>query len=680
MTLSTLPTYARNGRQYVPTAEDLNTIIDAVNAGVGLSGPETSVVDALLLWDSTNATTVKQATSTGQLFAKDGVLRTVAQVINVDAFGADPTGVADSTQAFIDAKASASATNGIVFTGSLGTYKLSKQGAIAHDSLTTGYCVRIADSDAPVAFQFPRGTVFKLADNQAKNTAIVLIDGTSLARRTNPTEFGGVTFDGNYANEASPHSDDHGLVTTLYCDDPFFFRCKFQNYYFAGLHVLRDTRGGKAIACTFDGTHAQTVAGSTAVRWEAHEGEIAYSRFVCDASSGRTHLQCGDNADIQLQMLGIRVTHNVFAGSWAGIGVDLAGVIGCLLAHNVFRDFCNTSAVAVSIGHYTNTNGTVFEAAFNAISDNVFYNVRQCIQITGNATAIGGNNYTIGAYANLIHRNRAVRELTAMRTVLGGADTYPDRFSPAPNAAKVTMAKFIFVASHLKTADAVQPATSASSTTLVNSGGSYGTNTWRYFILVVTDGTGKGQWREIASHTGTTFTVATWDVIPDTTSKFAVVDLIGPNEIASNECYADGTTTVGLDFSAAYLPDFVHDNTVFASNATNAIKYGPLTRYRGNKSYALPTSTSFANGHVQFQDENQGTGTIASGTTSVTITHKLGRTPTVEQIRTILTNNPTNDPGYLYLANVGATTFDVCCRADPGSGGATFAWAAVGNP
>lgn len=66
-------------------------------------------------------------------------------------------------------------------------------------------------------------------------------------------------------------------------------------------------------------------------------------------------------------------------------------------------------------------------------------------------------------------------------------------------------------------------ATSATSTTLVNSGKAWGTNMWANYQVRITNGTGKGQTRVISSNTGTTLTVsAAWTVTPDATSVYSI--------------------------------------------------------------------------------------------------------------------------------------------------------------
>lgn len=66
-------------------------------------------------------------------------------------------------------------------------------------------------------------------------------------------------------------------------------------------------------------------------------------------------------------------------------------------------------------------------------------------------------------------------------------------------------------------------ATSASTTTLVNSAKAWGTNMWANYQVRITAGTGIGQIRPIASNTGTTLTVASaWTVTPDATSVYSI--------------------------------------------------------------------------------------------------------------------------------------------------------------
>ena len=65
-------------------------------------------------------------------------------------------------------------------------------------------------------------------------------------------------------------------------------------------------------------------------------------------------------------------------------------------------------------------------------------------------------------------------------------------------------------------------ATSATGTTLVNSGKAWATNQWANSQVRIVSGTGAGQIRSITSNTGTTLTVPTWTTTPDATSVYNI--------------------------------------------------------------------------------------------------------------------------------------------------------------
>jgi parallel beta-helix repeat protein len=603
---------------------------------------------------------------------------------NVILFGAKGDGSTSDTVAFQRAIDSLGATGGVV-TGPMATYMLTRTSQIAHDSLTSGYCLIVNPStDAttphgPITFEFPRGTVFKLANSQAANSVMVLVDGRSAERRTAPTVFRGIHFDGNYATQTQ--WVDHGLITTLYCEDILIESCEISNFSLAGIQIMRDTRGAIIRNCMFDAQHALAESTGMAARIEVQDCTIEGCRFVTHSTAGRPLISFGCNADIDAQGRGMRVLNNLFAGGHNGYLVDVAGVTHCVIKNNVFRDCCDLNGGALQITLYTNQNGTYWESAHNVIEGNVFFNVRKGINLSGSGTGqLNGANFSSGAHSNIIRSNIITRDYDTLRTQLpSGPDTYPDRFSPcADGAAAVNMTTGIDEQGQDFTSGT---ATSATSTTLVNSGASMGTTQYVKYMLVITGGTGKGQVREIASHTATTFTVAAWDITPDTTSTYRVTNLVGGNEFIGNIIQATNTATVAIR-STAWIPSTFANNRVYGTTAANSFLFGtaansPNAIYTGNKGYANNLGIASPQIHSVYRDEASGTAAVLTGTTSIAVTHGLGRTPTFDQIMVW----PISDNGSAttwWVSAVTSTTFTISVDVNP-AGTFSFAWRAFGT-
>lgn len=78
--------------------------------------------------------------------------------------------------------------------------------------------------------------------------------------------------------------------------------------------------------------------------------------------------------------------------------------------------------------------------------------------------------------------------------------------------------------------------------------------------------------------------------------------------------------------------------------------------------------------------ENSGTGSITSGSTTDVITHGLMHTPSIDDITITFAENPTNDPGNIWVDTITSTQFTVNCRNDPGASNLDFGWRVRINP
>lgn len=100
-------------------------------------------------------------------------------------------------------------------------------------------------------------------------------------------------------------------------------------------------------------------------------------------------------------------------------------------------------------------------------------------------------------------------------------------------------------------------ATSATSTTLVNSAKTWTVNSWSNYQVRITAGTGLGQVRSITSNTATTLTVPTWTTTPDATSVYTIegnddyLYFMGNNAVTLYRYSISGNTTVTLTPTAA---------------------------------------------------------------------------------------------------------------------------------
>ena len=77
-----------------------------------------------------------------------------------------------------------------------------------------------------------------------------------------------------------------------------------------------------------------------------------------------------------------------------------------------------------------------------------------------------------------------------------------------------------------------------------------------------------------------------------------------------------------------------------------------------------------------FTTENSGTATVISGDTFVDVSHGLGTTPAISDIKVTPTNN-LGSAAKFWISDVGASTFRINVDIDPGATTATFSWSVL---
>lgn len=146
-------------------------------------------------------------------------------------------------------------------------------------------------------------------------------------------------------------------------------------------------------------------------------------------------------------------------------------------------------------------------------------------------------------------------------------------------------------------------ASSATSTTLVNSAKAWATNQWANSQVRITAGTGAGQIRTVASNTGTALTVgAAWTVTPDATSQYSIegnddfIYLMGNNAVTLYRYSISGNTWSTLTPVAARAAapglaaggSWVHSVSEADWNLENSIRNGRyIYSFRGGAGAAL---------------------------------------------------------------------------------------------
>lgn len=166
--------------------------------------------------------------------------------------------------------------------------------------------------------------------------------------------------------------------------------------------------------------------------------------------------------------------------------------------------------------------------------------------------------------------------------------------------------------------------------------------------------------------------------------------------ITGNEVKNNGGDGINIDRAGVLSRLTVTGNTCSDDQGTKTQRYGCAiesgtttstsnciianNNFTGNLTGAFNnggTGAPILRNNVGHVTENSGTGSITSGGTTDVITHGLSDTPSAENIQITLTEDPTNTPGAIFVDTITSTQFTVNCENDPGVSNLDFGWQAV---
>lgn len=156
---------------------------------------------------------------------------------------------------------------------------------------------------------------------------------------------------------------------------------------------------------------------------------------------------------------------------------------------------------------------------------------------------------------------------------------------------------------------------------------------------------------------------------------------IGRLHFGSVEANAATRTVVRYDAGFAHSFDTITVEVAGAAPTVSVVEYAntPSLVKRGRVMRWFGTATPFS-GTPATEFDSFGTASIAIGATFVDVTHRLGRTPVDGEIMVTATAKPSsNDPGHIWISNVGATTFRINCATAPTGSALTLGWRAILN-
>lgn len=272
-------------------------------------------------------------------------------------------------QAAIDALPAA----GGVIHLSPGNFSICQVGTMAVDP-HQGYCILLYNTHGAVKIEgCGWNTVIKLADNQPALSCMILIRGEVATKRTNPTIIRHIKFDGNDDNQ--PAWSDFSMVEIAYSTDVLIEDCCFINPCASATRCYRSSERVVWNRNYIDGSN-----GKNGIRCENYYCIISnnYIKVGNDVGS-QAGIEIAVNADINVESRFV-----LMDGNWLEGGRSSAGTSGrySVITNNFFFNHVWSSSVAFTLQSYSALAGN-HACTDNIVAHNVFYNIRQGIQLGG---------------------------------------------------------------------------------------------------------------------------------------------------------------------------------------------------------------------------------------------------------------------------------------------------------
>lgn len=141
------------------------------------------------------------------------------------------------------------------------------------------------------------------------------------------------------------------------------------------------------------------------------------------------------------------------------------------------------------------------------------------------------------------------------------------------------------------------------------------------------------------------------------------------NEITGVKCY--DTHSPKKQTHGIYIADGATGNQAFNNDLRNNLTNG----------IRLPAAANYVRQNPGFATENRGTDTIASGSTSKSVTHGLAITPRASEIMITFTGDATTDPTrFWWITGIDSNSFTINVHTAPGGSGLGFEWAIIPRP